>query len=101
MYFMFVDNSDSNADAKISVLNLTDYELKHISKYVVVKYFEKYIEDLWERLEPELRLDPEIAACLPCYNHYNVGRSHLDCPAALKKYCWTCRRLKEELTTKK
>lgn len=82
------------ASAGKSVVNLTDHELKHISKYVLVTYFEKHIKDLWDRLDLELKLDPEVASCLPCHKHYNTGRTHVDGPAPLKKYCWKCRELK-------
>ena len=84
----FISSNDNN-----SIVNFSTEELKYISKYVLINYFERDIQYLFDKLPEHLRYDSDIHACLPCRTHRSSHTVPFSTPALIK-YCSKCQQLK-------
>lgn len=77
---------------KRDILKWSPEQLRFVSKYVLLRYFGDYVEQLWDRLEYHLKIDPEVQSYRVCMEHYNQPwqRTHIDGPTPLIKNCVTC-----------
>lgn len=84
MFILLIDGDD--------ILDFTTDQLRFIPKVILLKYFGRYVERLWEKLPEHIRLDPEVRRYRRCLEHYNRPwqRTHIDGPAPLVKDCSEC-----------
>lgn len=59
-----------------------EYLLNHVN------YFDRF--QAWNKLPNYIREDEEFKKELPCFKHYNTGRTHIDGPPPRKSVCRKC-----------
>ncbi|XP_036141982.1 uncharacterized protein LOC118645292 [Monomorium pharaonis] len=79
---------------KRDILEWSAAELSFIPKTILLRYFDEYIEILWDKLPEHLRADPEVRSCRRCLEHYNQPwqRTHIDGPAPQIRHCAVCQQ---------
>lgn len=77
---------------KRDILNLTTEQLQFIPKVILIRHYNSYIHDLWDKLPEHIKADSEIQHYQRCLKHYNQPESdtHIDGPAPLIKDCFLC-----------
>ena len=83
MFHYLTDNCD---------IELTTEQLQFIPKIVLLQYFGRYVELLWDKLPERIKTDSEVQQYRRCPEHYNrpSSRDHIDGPAPMIKDCYVC-----------
>lgn len=79
-------------DPSKSVWDLTKEDFEYIPKLILLKYWGREINYIWDRLPTHLREDSEVISYQVCREHWNTPemRDHIDGPPPLIKDCHTC-----------
>lgn len=70
-------------------------QIKYLPKrHVIENITPLQLNNIWEHLQPAVRLDREVQENLPCYEHWNMHRQvdHIDGPAPRISQCARCNR---------
>jgi len=84
MYLVLCHSSD--------IRNLSAEQLQYISKVVLLRVYNDYIEHVWDKLH--VKADSEVRTYRRCDEHYNQPwqRTHIDGSAPKIKDCSKCWR---------
>ncbi|KYM96990.1 hypothetical protein ALC62_12368 [Cyphomyrmex costatus] len=85
MFILITDKRD--------ILAFTAEQLQYVPRVILLRDFENYIEELWDRLPDHIKADTEVKRCRMCFEHYNLPnqKTHIDGPPPLIKNCPQCR----------
>ncbi|KAK7791883.1 hypothetical protein R5R35_014086 [Gryllus longicercus] len=80
-------------DSGGSLRDLDDDSLAHLPVTFLTHWAAREVPHVYSRLPLHIQKLQSIQELLPCLEHYNKGRTHIDGPPPAKRNCYGCRRL--------